>query len=286
MKKILITILLSFLFLSSQAQEILSKKGTPILPEAKDWSIGFDASPLIKYVGNFFNHDDNNNSLMNYQDSLTLVGLYVKNPGTAYRAKVRLSFISEKWTAHVADQLNSSSTVNDERNYNQSGITLGLGIQKMRGKGRLKGIYGIEGLIMLGSSKNEYSYGNAIDDTHQTPVSTDWSDALHQDIYNPSPANINTTSGFVRATAFKNGSLFAIGARGFIGAEYFFAPKLSISAEYGWSIGYRNQSEGEITSESWNGTSTVSKTDLTGKQSIFGADVDHSEGMIVLHAYF
>ena len=286
MKKIILSIVLISVFQFTYAQELVSKKGTPILPEPKDWSIGFDASPLIKYVGNFFNHAENNNSLMNYQDSVTLVGLYVKNAATAYRAKVRLNFISEKWTAHVEDQLNALSTVNDERNFSQFAITLGLGIQKMRGKGRLKGIYGFEGLITYGTNKNDYTYGNAIDATHQTPVSTDWSDTLHQDIYNPSPGNINTSSGLIRATAIKNGAFFEIGVRGFIGAEYFFAPKMSLSAEYGWTIAFGTQSEGEITYEGWNGSATASKTDQTVKKSIFGSDVDHAGGMIVFHLYF
>lgn len=286
MRKILFAVIFTLFFLNMNAQELMSKKGTQILPEAKDWSIGFDASPLIKYAGNFFNHSDNNNSLMNYQDSITLVGLYMKDANTAYRAKVRLSFISEKWTAHVPDQLNSLSTVNDERNYSQFAITLGLGIQKMRGKGRLKGIYGAEGLIMIGTAKNDYSYGNPIDDTHQTPASTDWTDALHADNDNPSPSNLDNSSGLIRATSFKYGSVFNFGVRGFIGAEYFFAPKLSLSAEYGWSILFGNRGENEATYEAWNGSSTASQTTQLGKKSIFGADVDHAGGLIVLHAYF
>lgn len=286
MKRITVILSLIFIFQSAIAQELLSKKGFPILPEPNDWSIGFGATPILKYVGNLFNHAENNNVLMDYQDSLMIVGLYVKNPTTAYRGRVRLSFSLEKWTAHVPDQLNVLATVNDERNYSQFAITLGFGIQKSRGKGRLKGIYGFEGLITYSSSKNEYTYGNAIDDTHQTPLSTDWTDSLHQDNSNPSPANLESSSGLIRATALKNGSFFGIGARGFIGAEYFFAPKMSLSAEYGWSILFGTQGEGEVSAETWNGSTTASATVQTGKKLVFDSDVDHDGGMLVFHVYF
>jgi len=223
---------------------------------------------------------------MGYQDSVMLVGLYVKNPTTAYRARVRLSFISQKWTAHVQDQLNAESTVNDERDFNQFGIVTGLGIQKSRGKGRLHGIYGIEGIIGYFGNKNTYSYGNAMDENHQTPLSTDWT-GIYQDPSNPSPQNIlDSTTGYKRVTKFDNGSEFILGVRGFIGAEYFFAPKISLSAEYGWSIVFDMNGEGELTTEFWNGSDVQTLTARTGKKSTFAADVDNAGGMIVLHVYF
>jgi hypothetical protein len=223
---------------------------------------------------------------MAYQDSFMLVGLYVKNTTTAYRARVRLSFASQKWTAEVPDQLNSALTVNDERNYSQFGITLGLGLQKSRGKGRLRGNYGFEGLVVFGTSKNTYSYGNDIDENHQTPPSTDWA-GIYQDPSNPSPQNISDTiSGFERATGFDNGTVFGIGVRGFIGAEYFFAPKISLSAEYGWSILFEMNGAGEVTSEAWNGSETESTTLQTVKKQSFLSDIDNGGGMIVLHLYF
>jgi hypothetical protein len=289
MKKIFFTSLFLLPFLFTNAQELLSKKGTPILPETGDWSIGFDATPLLNYVGNFFNHSENNHMAMGYQDSVTLVGLYIKNPTTAYRAKVRLSFLSQKWTSHVPDQFNANSLVNDERNFSQFGITVGGGIQKMRGKGRLRGIYGVEGLLGFLTSKNTYSYGNTIDVNNQTPVSTDWSDAFHKDVNNPSPDNVDSLNGtLVRYTTVDNGSGFMISIRGFIGAEYFFAPKISLSAEYGWSIGFVNYSEGEVDAEFWNSTSAAKTTQNipTGKKLSFGTDVDNSGGSIVLHVYF
>ncbi len=285
MKKIILVIAVIALTATAHAQELLSKKGTPILPEPKDWSIGFDASPLLKYVGNFFNHSDNNNTLMAYQDSLMIVGLYVKNANTAYRARVRLSFASQKWTAQVADQLSNSLTVNDERNYSQFGITLGLGMQKSRGKGRLRGNYGFEGLLGFFTSKNSYTYGNVIDENYHTPKSTNWV-VDYPDPSNPSPANIDSSVGLVRKTAIDNGSVFGIGVRGFIGAEYFFAPKISLSAEYGWSILYQMNGAGEETSEQWDGLATTSTTAQTVKKFSFGSDIDNGGGMIVLHVYF
>jgi hypothetical protein len=283
MKKLVLITLLSFFAIIADAQELMSKKGMPILPEPKDWSIGFDASPVLKYVGNFFNHSENNNSLMQYQDSLTLVGLYVKNSNTAYRASIHLSFASEKWTNQVPDQTNNSLKVNDERDYSEFGILLGLGIQKSRGKGRLRGNYGFEGLIGFGTSKNTFTYGNKIDQNNLNPLTTDWT--TYQDASNASPANIDSASG-ARATSIDNGSAFVIGVRGFIGAEYFFAPKISISAEYGWSIIFQTVAAGEEISEYWNGNSVGTSTVNGVKKQSFMGNVDNSGGIIVLHVYF
>jgi len=284
MKKTILVIVIFAFATVAQAQELLSKKGLPILPEAKDWSIGFDASPLLKYAGNFFNHSENNNSLMGYQDSLTLVGLYMKTSTFAYRARVHLSFASQKWTAAIPDQTNSSLTVNDERNYGQFGITLGLGIQKSRGKGRLRGNYGFEGLVGYFTSKNTFTYGNEIDENNQTPESTNWA-FDYPDPSNPSPGNIDSASG-KRATAIDDGSFFGFGARGFIGAEYFFAPKISVSAEYGWSIVFQMSTAGEKVEEFWDGTSLATETQQTVKKQSLVSNVDNGGGMVALHVYF
>jgi len=54
MKKIILSAALATAMISANAQDMMSKKGTPILPEAKDWSIGFDAAPLLGYFGNLY----------------------------------------------------------------------------------------------------------------------------------------------------------------------------------------------------------------------------------------
>ena len=57
---------------------LLSKKGEPILPEAKDWALSVDASPFLTYTGKLLSNDGADapavNSLANYP--LTIGGKY------------------------------------------------------------------------------------------------------------------------------------------------------------------------------------------------------------------
>src|ERR1041384_5187143 len=94
MKKILLTFAVAATMLAANAQEMMSKAGTPILPEANDWSIGVGASPLINYVGNLFGKTSDNlyGSSMSPQQSLTIVGLMVKDATNAYRVRVGINF--------------------------------------------------------------------------------------------------------------------------------------------------------------------------------------------------
>lgn len=286
MRKLFITASMVATMFAANAQDMNSKNGTPILPETGNWSIGFDAVPVLNYFGNIFNNTANNSVSMSYQQPFTIVGLYVVDDNTAYRAKFRLGFGSTTWN-NIVDQDGSTSTppatVIDELKSGGSAITIGGGIQKNRGKGRLRGIYGAEISIMLTSGKDTYTYGNAFNTTtnNNQPTSTDWTQPI-------TGGGFNSAQVSSRPTETKNGSTFGFGLRGFIGAEYFFAPKMSVSAEYGWGLGLNSTGEGESTVEYYDFTSNSVKTSTskTGKASSFGLDVDNSGGAIVMHFYF
>lgn len=280
MKKLLITAALASTCIFAGAQDMMSKRGTPILPEAGDWSIGADATSLIQYFGNLFTKDQNNNSSLNSQVPQTLVGLYVVDANTAYRAKLRIGFNSQKWNNIVDDNSTTTEfvTVTDEKKTTSTNFAVGVGLQKSRGKGRLHGIYGAEVGFGIGTTKDSYTYGNAITSTNTNPTTTtDW-------VNLPNPGGSQGT----RVTESKSGSTFSFNLNAFIGAEYFFAPKLSLSAEYGWGLIFSNTGEGEETSERINPTNLTSvetfKT-TTGKSSNMGLDVADI-GSIVLHFYF
>jgi hypothetical protein len=283
MRKLLITAALATVVFSTYAQDAMtSKKGTPILPEAGDWSIGFNANPLLNYVGNIFNNTANNTVFMGYQQNMTLVGKYMNDATTAYRVKLRIG-MNNRTIDNLVNQDGATTTpiptVSDEWKQSSMDITLGGGIQKYRGNGRLKGFYGAEAAIMLGSGKHTYTYGNAMSATNSTPNSTDWNSPTTGGGYAQNPMGSRTTED-------KAGSTFGFGIRGFVGAEYFFAPKMSIGAEYGWGLSMNSTGEGEVTNESYNGTAVVSTTSKTGKGSSFSLDVDNAGGAIMLSLYF
>jgi hypothetical protein len=307
MKKIVLLAMGACMFAATtQAQELMSKKGTPILPEAGDWSIGIDAAPFIDWAFDKtrimapFGVSPSSNAIAP-QENMTLVGLYMKDANTAYRGKVGINFSSHS-EDHIIHANYTTATppvtpvyVTDNIKVSSMGITLGAGIQKSRGKGRLHGIYGAEAMIGFGGgTKTTYEYGNAfILDTNAL------SNAGTANIYDPTNPPTNESYVASRTTEMKTGSSFSFGVDGFIGVEYFFAPKMSFSAEYNWGIVLSSGGEGSTTTETVtqpnlavnNHAYTVTSAEVkTGGHSDFnignGNINTSSTGNIVFHFYF
>jgi hypothetical protein len=296
MRKIILTLLCISVIEFSDAQELLSKKGLPILPEAKDWSLGFDAVFLLNYLGNMFNNNTNNTALAKYQVNQAIVGKIMKDASTAYVMAVRIGNVSVKTTAPIKDETSNPAApaqpnyMNDTKTNTRTNINLAAGMQKYRGKGRLKGVYGAGLGLMLGNDnflgtggKDTYTYSNEISTTYATAAtsaSTDFGNGV-DGISNISQANSS------RAIEVKTGSVFGIGMRGWLGIEYFFAPKISLGAQYGWAIYSLWTGEGSRTEEKYDGTSgPISNTRNTNKSSTFYIDNDNLSGQIILSAYF
>ncbi len=231
---------------TASAQDMNSKKGTPILPESGDWSIGIGANSSLNYFGNLLNGNTDNSPMSfdwtNGNDNV-ITGKMMKDANTAYRGQLRIGFGST--TTNEADPADGglSSTKVSHMNINLAG-----GIQMYRGKGRLRGYYGGEVALGLGSGTDTtYSYkGTAAD---------------------------------ASVTKQDDGGTFSFGIRGFIGAEYFFAPKMSLSGEFGWGLGLSSKGEGK--------TVSVNTPDAkTGKTSSFGLDTDNAGAAINLNFYF
>ena len=280
MRKLILTVALAATTVLAGAQQLTSKNGTPILPEANDWSIGFDAAPLINYFGNAFNGSFGNSATMNYPSNnpMTIVGKMVVDESTAYRAKVAINFGSTTNTFGTSNYSSSDSISRpSEVKHSSMNITLGAGIQKWRGKGRLKGYYGAEAMIGFG--------GGSGDSTN------DYLRAL----------TVNDLVGTTQVSEYNAGGVFGIGVNGFIGVEYFFAPKMSLSAEYTWGIAFSSGGESETSYqevEFVNGNNVVTSKTTTGdKESSFNIGVGNTvtpnvtnsstgSGSIVLSFYF
>lgn len=216
-----------------------SKNGTPILPESGDWSIGVDVNPFLDYMGGLLSTDGSSSPSFNFTDG----------NGATITGKMmtddKSAYRLRARIGYVSNTENDytvpGSTDVVERKTSSMNIDLGAGIQKYRGKGRLQGIYGAEAILSYSGGGEEWS-----------------SEALNAEI--------------------AGGSTFGLGVRGFIGAEYFFAPKMSFGGEFGWGLGITSTSETETTV---NGTSTKD-----GGSSGFGIDTDNAGGSISLNLYF
>ena len=277
-------------FVFGQDTGLTSKKGIPILPETKDWGLGFDASPFFDIIkGIFSSSDTTGTSYTNFTKDhpLSVYGKFVKDPSTIWRVNARLNFASKK--NNYATLLDSSSNTTGTVQYGDdvvsetdAGVALGFGIEKRRGKGRVQGYYGPEIMIGYSSSKISINYANVLSNDNQNPTI--------------SPPLVIDPVGH-RVKEQKDGSEFNFALRGFIGVEYFFMAKASIGGELGWGISYLHRGEPETKIESWD-TSLNSgdggiKTELipgdalyAGKSSGFIVDTDNAYGAINLFFYF
>ena len=264
---------------------LLSKKGEPILPEAKDWALSVDASPFLTYTGKLLSNDGADapavNSLANYP--LTIGGKYFISAKQAYRARVRIGIASQTINNSVVDNQNTTLDtvyIKDSRKSSSTNVTLAFGKEFRRGKTRLQGFYGGEGIIGISTGKSIYSYGNTFSNLNVSPTSTDFVTPTALG-YASAPANS-------RIQSESNGTGIKVAARGFVGAEYFIFPKMSIGLEFGFSLMYFNQNDGKLSSESWDAAAGSVKNKTLAKSGSrgFGIDNDNSGGAIMLNFHF
>jgi hypothetical protein len=247
-------------FASAQTTMVKNDKGQVVTPEAGDWALGADASPILNYLGNMFNGTTGNsldNAFTNTNNAI--FGKYFVDENTAYRGSLRISTVSN--SVSVLSDTNTLVDTNPEyisdiTKTNGFSFYLSGGIEKRRGHGRLQGFYGGE----LG-----FGFGAAAPNT-----SNEFEVAL-------SATNPGPIGGRILST--KAGSSFTVGLRGFVGVEYFVLPKLSFGAEFGWGLLFRSTAQNETVTESWNGTQIIETTSsTTGKSSSFFLNTDKGAG--------
>lgn len=296
MKKSILVVALTCGISGAFAQDLTSKKGEPILPEAGDWAISMSADPIFTYLGNAFNGSQNHaGPNTNFLGNQTIIGKKFIDEKNAYRVIVRLGFTSVNDKNLVIDDAQTGSTISfpeqqnrleDKRSMRSTHVGLGIGKEMRRGKTRLQGFYGADALLWLSATGAKYKYGNIMSDanvastsggaTTTTPTSTKWDAALDPD---GTFAEGPTSS---RVTQQKNGLTVGIGVRGFIGAEYFILPKISVGAEYGWGLGFQLTTKGKVTTEEGGG-SPYSVAEIEREKagsSRFGLDTDINQGNI------
>lgn len=249
MKKSILALAVVLGATTSFAQDLTSKKGENYLPEAGDWAIGIDAVPMLNYIGNFFgkaNDNMNAGSIWDFNNTNMLIqGKYFVEEGKAYRAGIRLGFGSEKSSVMVGDRQTAAPATNpwpaqpamveNTMKAGSTNIAISAGLEMRKGSTRLQGFYGAEIAIGLMSSSEKYTYGNALAGSPAAiPVSVtaddDFGGNLGTDV--DGMGNVVDT----RMIETKSGLGFGLGLRGFIGAEYFIIPKLSLGGEFGWGL--------------------------------------------------
>ncbi|MDD4603452.1 MAG: hypothetical protein PHF97_06560 [Bacteroidales bacterium] len=292
MKKCLLSMLVLCFSLSViQAQDLTSKKGIPILPEAGEYGLSIDAVPFFEYAGNLFNGNSFNNAPtwdfpglgQHGNPMITISGKYFKTANTAYRGRVRIGYDNKTIKNTLWDQTDTNmvdlKTVEDKWTYSSLDISIGLGIEKRRGKGRVQGIYGAMVNLSVSTAGNKIKYGNEMSAKYPTPLSTDYPWVEEENGYATSPASY-------RVTKDNDGLTFGIGVNAFVGVEYFFAPKMSIGGEFDFGIMFASTGKSKYTVESFDGTSVKTAETKTGGATHFCIDNSNTGGAINLTFYF
>lgn len=266
---------LAFAFtVTAQTEEVTNKNGVIVTPEAGDWAIGFNAAPLLNYAGNMLNGTANNSMNSAFVDgNQAIYGKYFVDASTAYRGSLRIANMSTT-IENLYGGTNGDSLTNTAK-YSGGAFYLSAGMEKRRGKNRLQGYYGGEIIFMLGGTNPTETYTYAVD----------------ADTANFNAGLLVDENGMVSTTrtdSKKYGSTFGFGLRGFIGAEYFIMPKISIAAEYGWGLSFSSTkgSETVTTTLDITNNTTESTTVVGGGTKSFGIDTDNLSGAIRLMFHF
>ncbi len=291
MKKSITLIALAFGITSAFAQDLTSKKGEPILPEAKDWGLGIDATPLLLYAGNFFGKTVSNTPpTWNYNNStyLQITGKMFKDAQTAYRASIRLGFGGAGTVRKNVNPLPAAAGTSVtgypaqptqvENSWTNSATNVGfsVGYEKRRGKTRLQGIYGAELGFSFSGGGDQFKYANALTANATASLQVDVSPA---DAFAGATNTISSLASGIpgingagaRMISYAQGLTFAFGLRAFIGAEYFFMPKMSLGGEFGWGVAFSSTGPSTTVWESiGNGTAPATPPDAVGTTTIKG----------------
>jgi hypothetical protein len=278
MKKSFLTVALILGSATTFAQE------KQYLPEAGDWAIGIDAAPLLNYFGNFIGGNGLNTApTWGFPTwNQTISGKYFVTKDMAYRASIRLGFGSQKGSQMVAQDgaaaptyPNLPATVEDSYKAGGSSIGLAGGLEMRKGSGRLIGFYGAELGLNFASNNASYKYGNAMTTTGAT--TTDFGPVIA-----PSNIGLDSYGNDARVTESKSGMSTSIGVRGFIGAEYFILPKMSIGGEFGWGLGLQSNGASSRSIESTDGVAVGTQTTEGTKSSTFVFDTDNNNTVVGL----
>lgn len=266
MKKSILAVATLLLGTAAFAQD--DKVYTPV---EGDWAIGIDATPFLNYFGNFIGGNDGNTApTWNFLTTgQTITGKYFASDDMAYRGALRLGFGSTSGAAMIGQDGAAAPTypnlptmVEDSWKMGMTNIGLSGGLEMRKGEGRLVGFYGGELGLAVSSTKESYTYGNPMTITGAS--TTDFGTNLTTDTY----------GNGARITEEKSGSTIGFGLRGFIGAEYFVLPKLSVGGEFGWGLIFASTGASSTTLESTDGAAIGTQTLEGTKSSSFGFDTD------------
>lgn len=247
----------------SAQEELTNKNGHAILPSSGDYCLSMDGAPLIDFGLNVINIMNNTSQTAQHPGFTipnTIVGKYFVEDTLAYRIALSINTESSSTFDYFDDPNDNSAEPAELSNKTTSAscdVVISAGLEYRRGYNRLQGFYGAEALLGLSNSRMNYSYGmDALDDL--------------------------TWNGSSRVIRSSQGATIGLGARGFVGAEYFIAPKISFGAEFGWGLGIEMSGRGSTTLQVRENDTIGEETNQNANSvSGFGLNVDSGTSQLM-----
>ena len=263
MKKVLLSIIaLAFFAFSTSAET--EREVRNFAPQAGDFALSVSANPFLNYVGNIFGSHANAPAF----STGAIMGRYFISERNAIRVGLSFSFDTDINKTLVPDLWYTGTTVPTPNVENvtresENFFMLNIGYEFRRGTGRLQAFYGADVVFAASGSRETYQYGNRLGER------------------NPGS----------RVTEMRSGTQFGFGLNGFIGVEYFVAPRISIGAEVGLSMMYFTAPKGQVTVEAWNASesrveTTTSDTGFTRDGNFNFSTNPISNGQIFVSFFF
>jgi hypothetical protein len=283
MKRISAIVALFLVAFSMNAQDVTTKNGKEILPVAGEIALGVNAAPFVNALMNTFNGNTNNQFATSnkFLSSTAIVGKYMLSDNSAIRVALGTSTATDVDRRLVFDDAstNPDDMVTDARTANSSFYKLHLGYEMRRGNSRVQGYYGADLRFQVQGSNTKYSYGNGFAQNNVTPTFFDsWG---------------NDRNDGARLTNTYGTRTLNLGLRGFVGVEYFVAPKISLGTEFGWGMYYnQNVTAGQNTYEYYEmstGNVIIDEVNAMNSRSSdnrFSTGVDNFDASLFLMFYF
>lgn len=268
--------------LEEEAEPLRAKNGQLIIPEKGRFGVGVNVVPFMHWLGNTFNANSNNTyassgRLGHMLGSSVIMARYFLSDKTALRIALGFNVANVTETRYVVRDgyLGTDNEVADTRTIAQGKYVLSLGYEGRVGKKRLRGYYGVDFLVGF---KNDgayvYQYGNDYRKTNSMPTTTNWGGNVFS-------SNERVLSQNTRVT-------LSAGVRPFLGVEYFFAPHVSVGAEFGGTLVYSGTIRSNRIIEVYTSgeESAGTREESIGGSGRFDAYLDTMGGAIFMSFYF
>ena len=258
---------------TSSASPNLSKSGKQLTPVAGDIGIGIEAGPFFQWAGNIFGFTGNNTALSGNVGTAAAgsVGTdvnvrYFLDEGMAVRVRAgftnRIDIDSDNNITDDANAIDPNAYVMNRYVEADGQYRLAAGVEMRRTRDRIQGYYGGDITFSRTSYKYFEEYGNAPTIDNQQP------------------------SGYSTFIAQYNPTRMTIGVAGVIGAEYFFAPSMSLGAEFNLGLIYANDiNDGEVQDQEWSDDGLEIRVTPIDRNKNYGWNTDPNSELM-LNIYF